>query len=73
MITNSWVEVLCTSTFPTLSAEGPSGNHDLAFLPKGANGRVRFGSWTFGAGLSISGYIEIKDSSGIVRKLAVVS
>ena len=50
---------------------GTQENLDLRLIPKG-DGKVRFGTYTSGSG-SISGYIEIKDSSGIVRKLAVIS
>jgi len=71
--TNSWIEVLCTSTFPSLTAEGPSASHDLALSAKGTSGRVRFGTYVSSAGATVSGYIEIKDSGGAVRKLAIVS
>jgi hypothetical protein len=56
---------------PTISSSGADTNIDLALTPKGT-GNVRFGTYT-GTALSIAGYIEIKDSGGTVRKLAVVA
>jgi hypothetical protein len=56
---------------PVLSTNGSDTNIDLALTPKGT-GNVRFGTYT-GTALSIAGYIEIKDSGGTVRKLAVVA
>jgi hypothetical protein len=56
---------------PILSAQGSDTNIDLALTPKGT-GRVKFGTYT-GTVLSIAGYIEIVDSGGTVRKLAVVA
>ena len=70
--TNSWVEVLGISTFPTISAAGPSANHDLALSPKGT-GNVRFGVLTATSDVAITGYITIKDAGGVSRKLAVIS
>lgn len=46
-------------------------NIDLALTPKGT-GRVQFGTYTATVS-SITGYIEIKDSGGTVRRLAVVA
>ena len=60
-----------TGLTPTLSALGSDTNIDLALTPKGT-GNVRFGTYT-GTALTIAGYIEIKDSGGTVRKLAVVA
>ena len=56
---------------PTFSVAGTDTNIDLTLTPKGT-GNVRFGTYT-GTALSIAGYIEIKDSGGTVRKLAVVA
>ena len=50
---------------------GTDTNIDLALTPRGT-GNVRFGTYT-GTALSIAGFIEIKDSGGTVRKLAVVA
>ncbi len=57
-----------TPEFQTL---GTDTNIDLALTPKGT-GLVRFGTHTATA-LTISGYIEIKDAGGTIRKLAVVT
>lgn len=60
-----------TGGVPTISAQGTDTNIDLALTPKGT-GRVRFGTYT--ATISaITGYIEIKDAGGTVRRLAVVA
>jgi hypothetical protein len=37
------------------------------------NAYAKFGTYTANSGVTIDGYIEIKDSTGTVRKLAVVS
>ncbi|MDH4846814.1 hypothetical protein E8E78_22490 [Pseudomonas sp. BN505] len=69
---NSWAEVLCTSTFPTIMAAGPSDNHDLALAGKGS-GNVRFGTHANASSPTITGYITIKDAGGVIRKLAVIA
>ena len=56
---------------PSLSAKGSDTNIDLQLTPKGT-GLVRYGTYTNTA-LTITGYIEIKDAAGNVRKLAVVA
>jgi hypothetical protein len=56
---------------PVYSVAGTDTNIDLTLTPKGT-GNVRFGTYT-GTALSIAGYIEIKTSDGVVRKLAVVA
>ena len=55
-----------------LSATGADTNVDMQLVTKGT-GVVRFGTHTGTADTAISGYIEIKDASGTVRKLAVIS
>lgn len=60
-----------TANAPVLSAQGSDTNIDLALTPKGT-GRVRFGTYTATVS-TIAGYIEILDSGGTVRRLAVVS
>jgi len=45
---------------------------DAQITPKGT-GRVRFGTHAALAGETVTGYIEIKDDGGTVRKIAVVS
>jgi hypothetical protein len=53
-------------------AAGSDTNIDLALTPKGT-GNVRFGTHTGTADVAITGYIEVKDSAGNVRKLAVIT
>jgi hypothetical protein len=59
------------SSAPSISVVGSDTNIDLALTPKGT-GNVRFGTYT-GTISAITGYIEIKDSGGTVRRLAVVA
>jgi hypothetical protein len=54
---------------PTISAIGSDTNIDLNLTPKGT-GNVRFGTYT-GTILTTTGYVEIKDSGGTVRRLLV--
>jgi hypothetical protein len=61
-----------TGAAPVLSAQGSDTNIDLALTPKGT-GNVRFGTYTASMALTVQGYIEIKDSGGTVRKLAVIA
>ena len=65
------IQSTLTANGPIISAEGSDTNIDLALTPKGT-GYVQFGTYT-GTALTIAGYVEIKDSSGTVRKLAVVA
>jgi len=51
------------------SAAGSDTNIDIRFTPKGT-GNVRFGTYT-GTILTPTGYVEIKDSGGTVRRLLV--
>lgn len=62
-----------TGSTPGLAAEGADGSVDLALTPKGSGGRVRFGSHTVTADAPITGYVEIRDAGGTVRKLAVIA
>jgi hypothetical protein len=55
-----------------ISSQGSDTNIDLALTPKGT-GKVRFGTHTGTADVAITGYIEVKDSAGNVRKLAVIT
>lgn len=55
-----------------LDAKGTSTNIDIAINPKGT-GNLRFGTHTANADAPITGYITIKDSSGVTRKLAVIT
>ena len=52
-----------------IQATGSDTDIDLAFTPKGT-GNVRFGTYT-GTILTPTGYVEIKDSGGTVRRLLV--
>jgi hypothetical protein len=61
-----------TGNAPGLYAQGTDTNVDLALVPQGT-GRVRFGTLTATSDVAITGYIEIKDSAGNVRKLAVIT
>ena len=54
------------------SAGTGAADIDLALTPKGA-GKVRFGSHAAIGAETVTGYIEIKDAGGTVRKVAVVS
>ena len=57
---------------PEFGAVGSDTNIDLTLTPKGT-GNVRFGTYTANMALTVQGYIEIKDSGGTVRKLAVIA
>ena len=61
-----------TTTGPIIIAASTAADSDLYLYPK-ANGKVKFGTRVATADAPISGYIEIKDSSGNIRKLAVIS
>jgi hypothetical protein len=58
-----------TGNAPVLSVSGSDTNIDIALTPKGT-GNVRFGAYT-GTILTPTGFIEIKDSGGTVRRLLV--
>jgi hypothetical protein len=57
---------------PILSSFGTDTDIDLALTPKGT-GNVRFGTYTANMALTIQGYVEIKDSGGTIRRLAVIA
>lgn len=57
---------------PQLLAGGTDTDADVRLTPKGA-GRVRFGALTGNADAPVTGYIEVKDAGGTLRKLAVIS
>ena len=61
-----------SGTAPVVRADGTDTNVDLTLEAKGT-GNIRFGTRTATADAPISGYIEIKDAGGTVRKLAVIS
>ena len=60
-----------TSSSPSLSTDGTTADIDMRLLPKGS-GKLRFGAHTATVDTPISGYIEIKDAGGTLRKLAVI-
>lgn len=55
---------------PRFEAIGSDTNIDLALTPKGT-GRVRYGTFTGAADAASTGYIEIVDAGGTVRRLMV--
>lgn len=56
----------------SLVAMGTGANVDLELCPKGS-GFVRFGArQPITGAMAVTGYIEIKDASGVIRKLAVI-
>jgi phosphotransferase system HPr-like phosphotransfer protein len=57
---------------PSLSSKGTDTNIDLTLVPKGT-GNVRFGTFTADMTLVVQGFIEVKDSGGTIRKLAVIA
>jgi hypothetical protein len=59
-------------TLETESAGSGDADIDLALTPKGT-GRVRYGTHAAVVAEVVTGYIEIKDAGGTVRKLAVIS
>lgn len=61
-----------TGSGPQIQTAGADTDIDLVFTPKGA-GVLRFGARTALGAETLSGYITIKDSSGTVRKLAVIA
>lgn len=56
----------------TVKAHNSWANADLRLSPLGT-GKVRFGTHVGSGDASISGYVEIKDSTGTIRRLAVIS
>jgi len=61
-----------TGNAPVLYAQGSDTNINLKLTPKGT-GRVQYGTHTATSDTAISGYVEILDAAGNVRKLAVIS
>lgn len=59
-------------TSPVVAADGADTDVDLVLQPKGA-GNVRFGGFSGSADVPVTGYIEIKDFAGNIRKLAVIA
>jgi len=67
------VQGAASGSSPSIQAisgsSGTDANIDIIFTPKGT-GNVRFGTYT-GTILTPTGYVEIKDSGGTVRRLLV--
>lgn len=72
-VNNLTVKSAASGGAPQLEASGTNTSIDLQLTPKGTSGRVRFGTLTATADAPITGYIEIKDAGGTVRKLAVIA
>ena len=57
---------------PQIFCAGTDTNIDLSLLPKGT-GKIQLSTPYVNTPSAITGYIEIKDNSGVIRKLAVIS
>jgi hypothetical protein len=57
---------------PVITSTGSDANVDLYISPKGS-GVLRYGAFNGTSDSPISGYIQIKDNSGAIRKLAIIS
>jgi hypothetical protein len=57
---------------PRLYAAGAAANIDIALIPKGT-GRVLLGAHTDSADAAVNGFITVKDSAGVERKLATIA
>ena len=60
-----------TGSAPIVRALGSDTDIDFTLLPKGA-GKIRFGVRTASSDAAVTGYIEIKDAAGTLRRLAVI-
>lgn len=59
--------------YPILAAQSFIDAHvDVGISPQGTDGRLRYGTHVSSTDVPVTGYIEIKDASGNIRKLAVV-
>ena len=69
---NSFVALVHSLTDnPVVEARGVNANIDLILRTKGT-GRLRFGVRTASADVPVTGYVEIIDAAGTLRRLAVV-
>ena len=59
------------TTAAIIEPVSPNADEDLRLFPKG-NALVRFGTHTASADAAVAGYITVKDSGGVSRKLAVI-
>jgi hypothetical protein len=69
---DSWIEIASGTGNAFISAKSSASNADLTLASKGT-GLVRFGVFTSGSDVPITGYITIKDEAGNTRKLAVIA
>lgn len=60
-----------TGSGVSIGALGSDTDIDVRLVPKGA-GRVRIGTRVSTSDVAITGYIEIKDAGGTIRKLAII-
>jgi hypothetical protein len=72
MANHGYATGAATGSAPVFGVRGSDTNIDLALTPKGT-GKVRFGTYTADMTLIVQGYIEVKDSGGTIRKLAVIA
>jgi hypothetical protein len=68
---DTWIETQRNVGFVDLVAASGVTNGDIRLTPKGT-GLVRFGTRTASADAAITGYIEIRDAGGTIRRLAVI-
>jgi hypothetical protein len=61
-----------TGVSPFIYVEGDDPDLDFFIVPKGT-GKLKFGGHTPTADAPIAGYMEVKDSGGVIRKLAVIA
>jgi len=57
---------------PALAVIGDDTNIDIELRAKGT-GKIWIGSWTTNADTAVNGYITVKDSSGVIRKIATIA
>jgi hypothetical protein len=69
---NTFLKVVRSNGFVDLQATSGVSNGDITLTPKGT-GNVRFGTFTADMTLVVQGYVEVKDSGGTIRKLAVIA
>jgi hypothetical protein len=62
-----------TGSSPVIQAAGSDSVIDVAILPKGAGSYVKLGAGYVATPSATIGYISVKDNTGTIRKLAVIS
>jgi hypothetical protein len=67
-----YVELVAGSATAFINAKGSAPDIDLALAGKGAGG-VRIGPFASAADAPVTGYMTVKDSNGIPRKVAVIA